>query len=194
MNLLIITSVLIFAAVATAVYAISARMATEKSPVAIRLRQLRSMHAGEAHVSYGQRPPALLKLIAQVGGFMPANEGGDALRTGLIRAGYRRQDAVLVFLGSKILLAVGLPLIVSSIGYLAARPMGNVVMMTMISVGVGFYLPTMFIWLKQRQRHDDILCSLPDALDLMVVCVEAGLGMAAALQRVGIEMQLPSPE
>ena len=59
---------------------------------------------------------------------------------------------------------------------------------------LGFYLPTLFIGMRQSRRHDAVLGALPDALDLMVICVEAGLGVAAALQRVAVEMRLASPE
>ena len=58
---------------------------------------------------------------------------------------------------------------------------------------LGFYLPTMFIAIRQSARHDAVLTSLPDALDLLVICVEAGLGVAAALQRVAVEMRIASP-
>ena len=56
-----------------------------------------------------------------------------------------------------------------------------------VLVGVRRLLPAhhRIIAVRQRQRHGEILASLPDALDLMVVCVEAGLGLGAALQRVG---------
>src|SRR5262249_47878976 len=131
---------------------------------------------------------------AMIGGFLPADEGRDAMRTGLVRAGFRRADAVLVFLGSKIVCAIGLPLLVSGSATIAVRPVGNIVMLSMIAAGVGFSVPTVIVSLLQRRRHDIILSALPDALDLMVVCVEAGLGMAAALQRVGLEMKLASPE
>ena len=191
--ILIVTSILIFAAVTAAAYAVSLHVATEKSPVAMRLRQLRTMH-GESAVGYGDRPALLIKIIAQLGGFLPSSQGSNALRTGLIRAGYRRGDAVLVFLGAKVVLAVALPLIWIGVAYATARPIGNAVVFTFMTAIAGFYLPSMFLAIKQRQRHDEILCSLPDALDLMVVCVEAGLGIAAALQRVGIEMRLSSPQ
>ena len=59
--------------------------------------------------------------------------------------------------------------------------------------GLGFYLPTLFVGWRQRSRHYQIVSSLPDALDLMVVCVEAGLGMTAALQRVSSELRVTSP-
>jgi tight adherence protein C len=193
MILLIVTSVLVFAAVTTLAYALSARIEAERNPIAVRLRQLRTLHSSEANVTYGERPPFLLGLIAVVGGFLPASEGRDALRTGLIRAGYRRGDSVLVFLGSKLLLAVVLPLIGLSVGFALGRPLGNIFLLTVALAALGFYLPTIFVAIRQAQRRDDILYTLPDSLDLMVVCVEAGLGMGAALQRVSVEMRLACP-
>ncbi len=193
MSLLLITSLLVFAAVAAAAYALSLRLEAERNPVAVRLRHLRALHSSEATVSYGERPPALLRLVALLGGFLPAREGRDALRSGLVRAGYRRGDAVLVLLGSKLILTVLLPFLGLSIGLAAGRPLGNVFLVTVVLAVLGFYLPTLYVALRQHQRHDEILYSLPDSLDLMVVCVEAGLGMGAALQRVATEMRLASP-
>src|SRR5262249_4482005 len=157
-----------------------------------RLRELRMLHSNTAGVAYGRRPPLLLKLIAQLGGFLPAAEGADAMRTGLVRAGYRRADAPLIFMGSKVLCAVALPGGWIAFGYMTARPLGNVMVVTVLMGFLGFYLPTLFIAVKQRQRRGEILSALPDALDLMVVCVEAGLGLGAALQRVGVEIRLAS--
>ena len=190
--MILVTSILIFAAVSAAAYAVSVHVATERSPVAVRLRQLRAQH-GNAQVSYGDRPPVIMRLIAQLGGFLPSREGSDALRTGLVRAGYRRGDAPLILLGSKVLCAIALPVAWMAVGYFTARPVGNVVFVSALLGVFGFYLPTMYVAVRQRQRHDEILGSLPDALDLMVVCVEAGLGMGAALQRVGQEIRIASP-
>lgn len=194
MMLPILMSLLIFAAIGAASYAIYLHVSTEKSPVAVRLRELRSQYAHTGAASFGDRPPMPLKMLADLGGFMPSNEGRNALRTGLIRAGYRRPDAVMVFLGSKLLLAALLPVVWIAIGWIAARPVGNVFTWSVVLAIAGFYIPTLFIAVKQARRHDEILSSLPDALDLMVVCVEAGLGVAAALQRVAVELHLSSPE
>jgi len=191
--LLIMMSLLIFGAVSAAAVAIHQTSAAEKNPVALRLRELRAMHTGGSSAAFGRRPPLLLKLIAQLGGFMPARDGTDALRTGLIRAGYRRQDSILLFMGSKIAFAVGLPILWGGIAFATARPLPNTLAILLFIGFLGFYLPTLFIAIKQRQRHDDVLSALPDGLDLMVVCVEAGLGLAAAIQRVGMEMQVASP-
>lgn len=192
--LLILMSVLIFAAVSMAAFAFYTTSVTERNPVALRLRELRMLHGNTASVAYGRRPGAFLKLIAQLGGFLPAKDGADALRTGLVRAGFRRADAPLLLMGAKVLTAIALPLVWMAFGYATARSVGNVMLFSVLMAFVGFYLPTIYIALKQRQRHGEILSALPDSLDLMVVCVEAGLGLGAALQRVGVEIKLGSPE
>ena len=190
---LLIVSVLIFAAISLGAYAVYVDSTTTKSPVAMRLRELRALRTGGA-VAYGDRPPLLLTLIAQLGGFLPAQDGRNALRTGLVRAGYRRPEAVLVLLGCKIILAAALPVAWVTFAYATAQPAGRLFGVTILMGAVGFYLPTVFIALRQNQRYDDVLTALPDALDLLVICVEAGLGIAAALQRVAVEMRLASPK
>lgn len=192
--LLILMSVLIFAAVSMAAFAFYTTSVTERNPVALRLRELRTLHANSASVAYGRRPPTLIRLIAQLGGFMPAAEGTDALRTGLVRAGYRRTDAPLIFMGSKVVFAIALPIVWITFGAITGRAVGNVMLITVLAAFVGFYVPTMFIAVRQRQRRTEIVASLPDALDLMVVCVESGLGLGAALQRVGVEIRLASSQ
>ncbi len=189
---LLIFSVLIFAAIALGAYAAYVDSVTNRSPVAVRLRELRSQRTGGV-VNYGDRPPALLKLVAQLGGFMPAQDGRDALRTGLVRAGFRRREAVLALLGSKIVLAVGVPLLWLVVAYSTGQPGGRVFLGAVLGAVLGFYLPTLFIAYRQSARHDTVLTSLPDALDLLVICVEAGLGISAALQRVAVEMRIASP-
>jgi len=191
--LLIVMSLLIAAAVAAGALAVYQSTVTERNPVTLRLRQLRMMTAGTGPMTT-KRPPLALKLLAQLGGFLPANNGADALRTGLVRAGFRRGDAVLVLIGSKILCAALLPVIWIAAGYAMAKPVGNVLTVSLVLGVIGFYVPTIYIWIRKNQRHGEILSALPDALDLMVVCVEAGLGLGAALQRVGQEIRLASPQ
>jgi tight adherence protein C len=190
--LIILMSVLIFAAVLTAAAAMVQSSASEKNPITLRLRELRMLHHGNADVKYASQPPLLFRLLAQVGGFMPAKNGSDALRTGLVRAGYRRGDAVLLFLGSKVLFAAALPILGSFTAYVLALPIRNVVTVSFVLAGIGFYLPTIWIAILAARRRSEIVAALPDSLDLMVVCVEAGLGIAAAIQRVGQEIRLAS--
>jgi tight adherence protein C len=189
---LMIFSALIFTAIALGAYAAYVDSVTTRSPVAVRLRELRSLRTGGA-VNYGDRPPLLLKLVAQLGGFMPARDGRNALRTGLIRAGFRRPEAVLALVGSKLILAAALPVAWLVFAYATGQPSGRLFFVTILGAVLGFYLPTLFIALRQTARHDAVLTALPDALDLLVICVEAGLGIAAALQRVASEMRIASP-
>ena len=192
--LLIVMSVLIFAAVSMAAFAFYTTSVTERNPVVLRLRELRMLHGNTASPAYGRRPGALVKLIAQLGGFLPAADGTDAMRTGLVRAGFRRADAPLIFMGCKVLCAVALPIVWMVFGAATARSVGNVMLFSVLMAFIGFYLPTFYIAMRQRERHAEILSALPDSLDLMVVCVEAGLGLGAALQRVGVEIRLGSPQ
>jgi tight adherence protein C len=189
--LLIVMTLLIFAAVTAAAWAAYSTAVTERNPVTMRLRELR-LQSQTNLPSYARRPPLLAKLIAQLGGFLPAKDGTDAMRTGLVRAGIRREDAVLVFLGSKVLCAVALPILWMGVGYGLGKPIGNVMGISLFLGFLGFYLPTFYIGLRQSGRHMEIMSALPDALDLMVVCVEAGLGLGAAIQRVGLEIRLAS--
>jgi len=189
---LLVFSLLIAAAVGVGAYAMWSQTATEKSPVAVRLRELRALYPSTGRPGYGEKPPFLLAFIAKLGGFLPAKEGRDALRTGLVRAGFRGSQAVLVFLGSKIVFACLLPIVWIAYGTLTGHSVGNVLFFTVLWAFAGFYVPTFFIGWRQRNRTADIISALPDALDLMVVCVESGLGMTAALQRVSSEMRTVS--
>ena len=190
---LIVFTVLLAAAVSIGVFSAWTQTASEKDPMTLRLRQLRVTHLTAQRVGYGDRPPLLLGLLARLGGFLPARDGRNALRTGLVRAGYRSPTAVTVFLGSKLLMACLMPMLWLGFATLTGRSLGNSLLLTTVWAGVGFYLPTLFVGWRQRNRYYQIVSSLPDALDLMVVCVEAGLGMTAALQRVSSELRVASP-
>ena len=58
-----------------------------------------------------------------------------------------------------------------------------------VFTGVGFYLPSVILWYLRKKRQEEIFLSLPDALDLLVVCVESGLGLDAAMRKVCDEMK-----
>ena len=190
--LLLIFSTLVAAAVTLGTLVAWARTAAERDPMTVRLREIRARRGAVPAGGLEERPPLLLDLIARLGGFLPAREGRMAMHTGLVRAGFRSPHALMVFLGSKVALATLLPFAWIAFGALTGRPIGNVVLLAAAWSAVGFYLPTMFVALRQHRRRAELGATLPDALDLLVVCVEAGLGVAAALQRVSGEMLLVS--
>ena len=57
-----------------------------------------------------------------------------------------------------------------------------------ILTGIGFYLPSIILWYLRSKRQEDIFLTLPDALDLLVVCVESGLGLDAGMRKVCDEL------
>ncbi|MDT3680006.1 MAG: type II secretion system F family protein [Burkholderiaceae bacterium] len=118
------------------------------------------------------------------------------LRLKFLHAGIRQQSAPVLYFAAKALLAVLLPMLFT----FAAR-FGDWMMSTQTSTAVllllaaiGYYLPTSVLAYKTRQRQLELFEAFPDALDLMIVCVEAGLGLDMALNKTAEEMKIRSPE
>jgi tight adherence protein C len=115
------------------------------------------------------------------------------LRLRLLNAGFRGEQAVLIFCGMKLLgmltgLAIAVPL---AIGRYGASQQG--LCYSILAGAVGFYLPDWVVNSRKKRRSEAIFLGLPDALDLMVVCVEAGLGLDTAMRRVTSELATSCP-
>src|SRR5688572_9473128 len=112
-----------------------------------------------------------------------------SLRQRLVQAGFRRDEALTIFFGIRVAFALGLfALFASSI---FTRP--NMAL-ALGGLGIGYILPGMLLARMAKRRSHRIRLSLADMLDLLVVSVEAGLGLDAALQRVGQELAFAYPE
>ena len=115
------------------------------------------------------------------------------LKAKLQQAGFRHAEAKTIFLGSKILgLMVG-GLIGGAVFLLIGGATTSTLIRCGITSGMFFYLPDAFLWWKTRRRKEQIFLGLPDVLDLLVVCVEAGLGLDQAMRKVSEEMQASFP-
>jgi tight adherence protein C len=115
------------------------------------------------------------------------------VRLELLNAGFRGENAVAVYYGMKLLtmlttVAVAAPLIVSKYG-LGTASLPYVA----VAAGLGFYLPGIIVGQIKKRRMEAIFLGLPDAIDLMVVCVEAGLGLDTAMRRVTGELSTSCP-
>jgi tight adherence protein C len=111
------------------------------------------------------------------------------LKIRLANAGFRSDSAVAVYLGLRFFclmffLLGSLAIFLPKYGFTAAalKPI-------IFCAGIGFYLPVSILWFLRKKRQDEIFLSLPDALDLLVVCVESGLGLDAAMRKVCDEMK-----
>ena len=104
-------------------------------------------------------------------------------------AGFRGEGAVSVFLGVKFIgLLIGLGL--SGITAMLSSSFTQTALIYAVCVSAAmFYLPDALVWFLGRRRKDAIFFGLPDVLDLLVVCVEAGLGLDQAMRKVSEEMK-----
>ena len=133
---------------------------------------------------------SLIGMLKRLGERVPKSpkEMGN-LRLRLVQAGYRRDEAITIFFGVRVAFAMTLfALFATSI---FARP--NMTM-ALAALGLGYILPGMVLARLAKRRAHRIRLSLADMLDLLVVSVEAGLGLDAALQRVGQELAFAYPE
>ena len=117
----------------------------------------------------------------------PSREIGK-LKERLIYAGYRGSEALTVFFGIRLGLAIVLFLLGSSVVPKSSLMIG------LAGAAFGYLLPSMALGRLAKRRQHRIRLSLPDALDLLVVSVEAGLGLDQAIQRVGEELAFAHPE
>ena len=190
---LTIAAFLFAIAIGVGAYALWSGLGSGRDPASSRLRHIRESHERAKGLLYGEKPAWPLEFLAWLGGFLPAAEGRAVLRTGLVQAGFRKPSAPVILLGFKVLAAGLLPVAWLGIGLATGRPMPQTMTGLLIAAVLGFYLPTLVVAQIRAQRRESILLALPDSLDLMVVCVEAGLGITAAMQRVALEMRLASP-
>jgi tight adherence protein C len=124
------------------------------------------------------------------GPLMPSTEGEQSeLRNRLANAGFRSESAVAVYLG----LRFGTLVLFTFLALAVFLPKYGLTTAMLKPVaafaGVGFYLPTVVLWFLRKKRQEEIFLTLPDALDLLVVCVESGLGLDAAMRKVCDEMK-----
>lgn len=192
----------VFGAIVAGVWVLLSAIAARNTRVEKRLEKYnRAPSASQIDIDVAmgktrtQRMQGLVeKAVALSKPLMPKTElEQNKLRVKLANAGFRSEKAVSVYTGIKfafflLMLLVGFVIFVprsglsfSSLKWLA------------LFAGVGMYGPNVLLWWLVRKRQQQIFLTLPDALDLMVVCVESGLGLDAAMRRVCEEMKEHAP-
>jgi tight adherence protein C len=134
----------------------------------------------------GPRLPFVSAILTTIGQYGLGSDDGS-LRQALSVAGFRGRNGTLLFVGARTLLSVGPALAVLAMNAGAERPLGRAVL---YAIGTFVYAHVLVnYWLKRRgrARMRQLTIGLPDSLDLMVVCLEAGLGLNATIARVGEE-------
>jgi tight adherence protein C len=116
------------------------------------------------------------------------------LKRRMANAGYNSPGAAQMFLAVKFAMMVGGALLGGGFGLVSWGLTQKGWTSIVVGAGLGFYLPELFLTFIRRGRQEKIFLQLPDSLDLLVVCVEAGLGLDAGMRRVCEELEDSAPE
>lgn len=187
----------IFGAITVGLFAVMSFFSKGDSRATERLDELRDPAARDKKKGNGA---GIGKVLAQAAPTMAkALESKSELERNelLVRmanAGFNQPGAAQIYLAIKLLaLAVG-ALLGGGYGFLAYGATQKGMVSIAVGGGIGFYLPELVLRFLVSARKQKIFLSLPDALDLLVVCVEAGLGLDAGLRKIGDELKDVHPE
>jgi tight adherence protein C len=172
------------------VTAVTYALTTKSAGLNARLRDVVGA-GGAAEVAVAdasnEQAIAFFKRIGQRAPQNPKELG--KLRLRLVQAGYRGNEALVVFLGIRVAFALACFAI-----FMTPLLMRPNLLSALPAMGIGYVIPGFILARKARKRQHRIRLSLADALDLMVVSVEAGLGLDQALARVGQELEFAYPD
>lgn len=187
--------IFVFLAIVVGSWALMSFLSNRTSVASARLARINRTR-GDSLASMGdigekqQKFASIKEAIASLGTAMEGKSDleKNKLKMSLAHAGFRSDNAPLIFHGLRVVCALGLLLPLGSI-LLATQGLTRTAgIYSLLAAGVGFYLPTVGLWVLRTGRQKEIFLTLPDALDLLVVCVESGLGLDAAMRKVTDEM------
>ena len=158
----------------------------ERISYVVNPRAKRTNLAGAIH----QTGQSLTDLVGQFDRVLPKTQQEvSVVQQRLIRAGYRNDSAPQVFYGAKVLTPIMLCLLMFASGLMSASPF----FAWALGLGGGFILPDFWLGRMIARRQKQIRRGLPDALDFMVICIEAGLGLDQATARTATELAKAHP-
>jgi len=198
MDTLILIAVLVFAAVLLSLLGLYflEKVRQERQIMIQRLDQnlQESLLAKKNGEGPDKGKTGFLNLLTSLSGFArpKKEEEVSLLRKKFLRAGFRNEKAPVFFYGAKVFTALALLvlLILINLFFIQTLVTSRFIFFAVAAALIGFYLPDLWLWLRIRDRRDKMFRGLPDALDMLVVCTEAGMGLDAAISRVGEEIRL----
>ncbi len=183
-----------FIATAGVVVALVYAFSPGQVSIATRLARLAGVTGPvQDEVKFAERQKERVRdTFANVGKLLPVPATDKATRTQLlmIRAGYRSSEASLAMRGVKLLC----PVAALAGVYFSGLYRINVFFIPIVAFALGYLLPDMWLTWRVGSRQRKLRRGLPDALDLLVICVEAGLGLDQALLKVSQDMKISHPE
>ena len=138
---------------------------------------------------------AMHELIKRLGNFIPQSpKDVTVMQRRLIRAGMRGENSLKILYGAKAACGILLPLVSIAAVVGASTDTSNKFLIVMAAAAIGFFGPNEYVRRKAAHRQHQIARGLPNALDLLVVCVESGLGLDQAIMQVSKELDKAHPE
>jgi tight adherence protein C len=186
---LLILTIVIFVTVVLVVFAFGAAVVTPSSVLGARLRSLGGQPVQSPEKSAVKVRERIEHALDPISKAIPLSPS-DVTRTRawLIQAGLREPRHVTYYFGARLMLAVlGLAGVIAFSGFTSLS-------LLVCVPAFGFFLPRFFLKRMIRDRQQRIRIALPDALDLTVICVEAGLALDQALMRVGKDLHHAHPD
>ncbi|MBO9481531.1 type II secretion system F family protein [Salinisphaera sp. G21_0] len=162
-------------------------------PVRRRLKQISDIESRTAPVGVD-----MFQVLRPIQAYILPKDNWERsqVQARLVQAGWRADSALWVFYGLKVILAVGLPIIVLSVCALVVEKMSFQLWLFAFSgsAWLGMMLPNRILTGLIQRRQQRIRLAIPDALDLLVVSLEAGLGLRSAIQRLSDDLYISHPE
>jgi tight adherence protein C len=176
----------IFIAVSLLVSVILYPVLSRRSVVQERLDKLAEKDIEKPSVSLAAKKTPWQDILARVGAKVPLAPKEQSKYTRMLVAAGFRKESLLIFIGSKLVLALGLP---AAYLFFYALPKGGLIqgetLLYAVALAIlGFILPSFWLGHLVNKRKTEIFHTLPDVLDLLTICVEEGLGIDGALVRV----------
>lgn len=135
------------------------------------------------------------EIVKKLGNMVPASpKDVTIMQRRLIRAGMRSPNAVKILYGAKIACGILFPLVMTLAVAGSGADSSNKFLAILASGALGFFGPNEYVRLRSKKRQKEIARGLPNALDLLVVCVESGLGLDQAILQVSKELDHAHPE
>lgn len=186
MNVEFLAAVILFATLATGLTFLMARFWARPKTAIDRVTQ-----ATEMHVQPPQHPSLVFRdLVKRLGTLVPKSPAeSTVVQRQLVKAGFRAPAAVTTFYGAKVGLAAAGVLLATVASVRSPVAAERKLMTVALAAGAGFLAPNQFVRMKTRRRQRQIRRGLPNALDLLVVCVESGLGLDQAIVQAAKELE-----
>lgn len=179
------------------------RVLLQPDPSAARSRMLAERRRQLIKATQTSRPPrrvaADLRSLARFGRQLKVLQAAQAerARTQLLQAGYRGRDSLPILIAAKVGLAICASvaaLLIVNVLHVVSPPKGLTPLAPLAGLVLGFFTPDLYMSNRTKKRRQALQRTLPDGLDLLVICAEAGLSLDAALARVAEEIAPSAPE